>query len=168
MTHPFMLLHPARLCFPICHGAPRKTVGLKAPSASVNEPHSFLAIGIWHVIVLGHRGRSDAICWHVGSQHKLSLPLCPRKKTAARQGQPELHSFISRTHTPRPTPHPGKWPSLTQKLLCSHSSHLLQKLMYLFLVNIQPVGIVLNQKGTVAAPYTTNECAELRNATRTS
>lgn len=43
---------------------PRKTGGRSA-QCRVNEPHSFPAAGIWHAIVLGHRGRSDAICWHV-------------------------------------------------------------------------------------------------------
>lgn len=44
-----------------------------------NEPHSFPAAGIWHVIVLGHPGRSDAICWHVLPRHRLSTPLSPRE-----------------------------------------------------------------------------------------
>lgn len=31
--------------------------------------------GIWHGIVLGHWARSDAICWHALSFHKLPIPL---------------------------------------------------------------------------------------------
>lgn len=66
-----------------------------APSASVNEPHSFPAAGIWHVIVLGHRGRSDAICWHVLPQHRLPIPLCPRKQQKLQKGSQNLHSFLT-------------------------------------------------------------------------
>ena len=58
--------------------------------ASVNEPHSSPAAGIRHVIVLGHRGRREAICWHVLPQCRLSTPLSPKKTTEAEKGQPEL------------------------------------------------------------------------------
>lgn len=58
--------------------------------AAVNEPHSSPAAGIRHVIVLGHRGRSEAICWHVPPQCRLSTPLSPKKTTEAEKGQPEL------------------------------------------------------------------------------
>lgn len=50
-----------------------------------NEPHSFPAAGIWHVIVLGHPGRSDAICWHVLPRHRLSTPLSPLENNRGRE-----------------------------------------------------------------------------------
>ena len=68
--------------------------------ASVNEPHSSPAAGIRHVIVLGHRGRSEAICWHVLPQCRLSTPLSPKKTTEAEKGQPELAQLpCTRTRT---------------------------------------------------------------------
>lgn len=66
--------------------------------ASVNEPHSSPAAGIWHVIVLGHRGRSDAICWHVLPQCRPSTPLSSKKTTEAERGQPAL-AQLPRTRT---------------------------------------------------------------------
>lgn len=68
------------------------------PGASVNEPHSFPAAGIWHVIVLGHRGRSDAICWHALPQHRLPIPLRPSKQQKSRRGQSEP-SWLHQTDT---------------------------------------------------------------------
>lgn len=57
--------------------APAGSGGAGAQGASTNELHSFPHFGIWWPIVLGHRGRSDAICWHVQSFHKLPIPLRP-------------------------------------------------------------------------------------------
>jgi len=45
--------------------APAGSRGARARGASTNELHSFPHFSIWWPIVLGHRGRSDAICWHV-------------------------------------------------------------------------------------------------------
>ena len=44
-------------------------------------------IGIWHGIVLGRWARSDAICWHVLSFHKLPIPLRPPENNNRRHGR---------------------------------------------------------------------------------
>ena len=63
---------------------PLRTDGRSAQGQG-NEPHSLPAAGIWHVIVLGHPGRSDAICWHVLPQHRLSTPLSPQENNRGRE-----------------------------------------------------------------------------------
>jgi hypothetical protein len=67
-------------------------------SASINEPHSFPVAGIWHVIVLGHRGRSDAICWHVLPQHRLPIPLRPANNRSRKRAA-RTFAASSRVHT---------------------------------------------------------------------
>lgn len=53
-----------------------------------NETHSFTPlIGIWHGIVLGRLARSDAICWHVLSFHKLTIPLRAPESNNTRHGR---------------------------------------------------------------------------------
>lgn len=77
-------------------GRGERVRGLGARGASTNEPHSFPHVGIWWPIVLSHRGRSDAICWHVLSCHKLPIPLRPRqdsRRKARAACFTEFHSF---------------------------------------------------------------------------
>lgn len=104
------------LCRPRCHEGPSSVCGGVwgvVQGASTNELHSFPHFGIWWSIVLGHRGRSDAICWHVPSFHKLPVPLRPRPADD-KQGQlvvstrPRithgscLHVFIYAAQRPQP------------------------------------------------------------------
>lgn len=99
------------LChLPICCRQPQKADG-HVTGASVNESHSFPAAGIWHVIVLGHRGRSDAICWHVLPQPRLLIPLSPRKQQKSRKGSQNRHGFITKA------PGAGSW---ERKPACLH------------------------------------------------
>lgn len=67
--------------------APAGSRGAGAQGASTNELHSFPHFGIWWPIVLGHRGRSDAICWHVLSfsqtVHPTEAPTSRRQARAA-------------------------------------------------------------------------------------
>lgn len=68
--------------------------------ASINEIHSFPPLsGIWWPIVRGHRGRSDAICWHVLSSRKLPIPPRPLASKKTRGGKGSLLFHV--THTAR-------------------------------------------------------------------